>query len=243
MKTRTNQALWDLRRMLGLNQGEFAAMIGASKDAVASWDSGRNRLSMSYARRIAFATGVDEESLLKEKGPPTVTVPLAGRRPYTAEDFAHHRGTVRGRSDAAGARHHLEHCADTLRLILMAAAGSGREASRQRLPGVLHAFIEWSQGVRRDFKLGEAIDAQLEKRTAKSKMKLSYGEWRSLARGQEAWLKELGFRDDPRKRDEELLELEVAMRPGWSPGRRMRVPNAFVTEVLPPRRKRGTRKA
>jgi transcriptional regulator with XRE-family HTH domain len=239
MKTRTNQALWELRRMLGLNQGEFAAMIGASKDAVASWDSGRNRMSTSYARRIAFATGVDEESLLNEKGPPTVTVPLVGRRPYTADDFAHHRRTGRGRSDAASARHHLKHCVDTLTLIFLAAAGSGGEASRQRLPGLLHAFIEWSQGVRRDFKLSEAIDGQLEQRTAKSKLKLSYGEWRSLAGEEPAWIQEMGFRDDPRKGDAEPLELEVAIRPGWSPGRRMRVPNAFVTEVLPLRRMRG----
>ena len=66
-KTKVNQSLWELRRVLGLTQGEFAAMIGASKDTVASWDAGRNRLSRSFARRIAFATGVDEESLYRDR--------------------------------------------------------------------------------------------------------------------------------------------------------------------------------
>ena len=72
MKTKANQSLWELRRILGLTQEEFAAMIGASKDTVASWDAGRNRLSRSFGRRIAFATGVDEESLLDGKGVATV---------------------------------------------------------------------------------------------------------------------------------------------------------------------------
>ena len=58
-QTKANQSLWELRRVLGLTQGEFAAMIGASKDTVASRDAGRNRLSRSFARRIAFATGGD----------------------------------------------------------------------------------------------------------------------------------------------------------------------------------------
>ena len=60
MKTRANEAIRQLRRIIGRTQGEFAAMIGASKDAVASWETGRNRLSRQFARRIAFATGVEE---------------------------------------------------------------------------------------------------------------------------------------------------------------------------------------
>ena len=73
MKTKLNQTLWELRRILGLTQAEFATMIGASKDTVASWDAGRNRLSLAFARRIAFATGVDEGSLPEGKRPPTLT--------------------------------------------------------------------------------------------------------------------------------------------------------------------------
>ena len=38
MKTTPNETLRELRRMLGQTQGEFAAMIGASKDTVVSWE-------------------------------------------------------------------------------------------------------------------------------------------------------------------------------------------------------------
>src|SRR5262245_21452089 len=58
MSTRPNESIRMLRRMLRLTQGELAAMIGASKDTVASWETGRNKLSAGMARRLAFATGV-----------------------------------------------------------------------------------------------------------------------------------------------------------------------------------------
>jgi transcriptional regulator with XRE-family HTH domain len=239
MKTKANQTLWNLRHILGLTQAEFAAMIGASKDTVASWDAGRNPLSASFARRIAFATGVDEKSLLEGKGAPALTVPVLGARAYTAEDFARYRRTTKGRSDEAGARHHVENCRDTLELIFLAAAGSGGGARRHGLPGVLHSFIEWSEGVRRDFELGRQIDEQLEGRKAKAGVTLSYGEWRRLAREEPARVRAVGFKDDPRKADEEALRLEVEVRPGWAPGRRMRLPNASVAEVVAPEGKRG----
>jgi len=238
MKTKANRTLWELRRLLGLTQTEFAAMIGASKDTVASWDTGRNRLSAASARRIAFATGVDEESLLEGTGVPTLTMPVAGARGYTAEDFARYRGTTKGRSDEAGARHHLKNCEDTLELIFLAAAGFGAEVSRQRLPGVLHSFIEWSEGVRRDFELGRQIDEQLEGRKAKAGVSLSYSEWRRLAREEPSRARAIGFKDDPRKGDEEELRLEMEVRPGWAPGRRMRLPNASTMEAVAPKGKR-----
>jgi DNA-binding transcriptional regulator YiaG len=64
METRASKAMKALRKLIGRTQGEFAAMIGASKDAVANWETGRNRLSRPFARRIAFATGVEEGALL-----------------------------------------------------------------------------------------------------------------------------------------------------------------------------------
>lgn len=239
MKTRANRTLWELRRILGLTHGEFAGMIGASKDAVASWDAGRNRLSASFARRIAFATGVDEESLLEGQGPPTVTFPVVGARGYTAEDFRRYRGTTKGRSDEAGARQLLRNCEDTLRLIFLAATGTGGGKSRQRLPGVLHSFIEWSEGVRREFELGERIDEQLKERKSKAGVTLSYGEWRRVTREEPQWQRAAGFKDDASKGGEEALRLEMEVRPGWAPGRRMQMPHAAAVEVVVPEGKRG----
>ena len=73
----------ELRKIIGRTQGEFAAMIGASKDAVASWETGRNKLSRQFARRIAFATGVEEGALVRGSGPLRCYVPLAGRQAFT----------------------------------------------------------------------------------------------------------------------------------------------------------------
>ena len=67
-KTKPNRAIRELRNIIGRTQGEFAAMIGASKDAVASWETGRNRLSEPFAPRMAFATGVDAKALLRGRG-------------------------------------------------------------------------------------------------------------------------------------------------------------------------------
>ena len=58
-----NKAVRALRKIIGLTQAEFAVMIGASKDAVVSWEIGRNELSATFARRIALVTGVDGRTL------------------------------------------------------------------------------------------------------------------------------------------------------------------------------------
>lgn len=41
------------RKGLGLTQAQFATVIGMSKDAVASWETGRNRMTPSSALRIS----------------------------------------------------------------------------------------------------------------------------------------------------------------------------------------------
>ncbi len=69
MQTTTSKKIRALREILDQTQGEFAATIGASKDAVASWETGRNDLSAGLARRISLATGVDERSLLRANLP------------------------------------------------------------------------------------------------------------------------------------------------------------------------------
>ena len=50
-------AMFRLRMETGLNQGKFAAVIGMSKDAVASWETGRNEISESSALRMSAQLG------------------------------------------------------------------------------------------------------------------------------------------------------------------------------------------
>jgi hypothetical protein len=217
-----------------MNQTEFAAMIGISKDSVASWDIGRIKVSDRFARRIVFATGVDEDSVMGGEGVPTVTYPVTGRRGYTREDFQRYQGTARGRSDEAGARHHLKNCADTLRLILMAAASSGEGGLGRRLPAVLNSFIQWSEETQEEFNLGRGIRAQLEKREFKMGLTFTYGQWRALVGGKKEEARLSGFKDDPKKSDAEELRLEVKAIPGWSPGRSMQPPKPASIETVGP---------
>ena len=102
MKKYSNDAVRELRKIIGLTQAEFAEMIGVSKDAVVSWELGRNKISATVARRIGLATGVDGKTLHLGVG-----VPFSSDRDvhvYTAADFEKHQQTEWGRSDEASAR-------------------------------------------------------------------------------------------------------------------------------------------
>ena len=230
MKTRANEAIRELRKIIGRTQGAFAAMIGASKDAVASWEIGRNKLSAAFARRIAFATGAEEEGLLRgRRGHLSYYEPFAGHRPYTAGAFEHYRKSYWGRSDDEAAQQHLRHCADALGLLLLAAARPGGGKVRHRLPGVLDSFLQWCERTREDFKLDPQIQEQLEQRKEKLAVRHSYGEWRRMQSEDPGVCRMMGFKDDPRKSDQEELRLEVETVPLWRPGHPMRAPRGQGT--------------
>ena len=158
MKTTTNKTIRELRRILGQTQGEFAALIGASKDTVASWDTGRNPVSASMARRIALVTGVDERSLLKPGGELMVRLTCPRRR-YTMEEFGRYRKQFWGASGEESVRRQWRPCADTLELVFLAAVKG--EMTGGRLPGVVDSFIQWCRQAREEFQLGPAIEAEL----------------------------------------------------------------------------------
>jgi transcriptional regulator with XRE-family HTH domain len=235
MKKQPNVAIRALRKIIGQTQAEFAAMIGVSKDAVVSWETGRNQVSDTYMRRIALATGVDGRML--KAG---VSVPFsqaADGHPYAAEDFERHRQSEWGRTDEEGARRWLEHGADTLELLLLAAAKPSGDKQRHQLPGVMDAFMQWCEAVREDFQLGPAIDAQLAARRRPVGMTQAYRDWRAMSRGNPEGLKANGFADDPTKGDREELRLEVEMVPEWAPGRSMKWPNPSRMKLAMPAQK------
>jgi transcriptional regulator with XRE-family HTH domain len=217
MKTKLHTALRQLRTLTGQTQAEFAEMIGASKDTVVSWDVGRNKLSRAFARRIAIATGVDEESLLRG-GPLMASGHPAESAPFTAETFARHRSTTWGRSDEAAARHHLAHCADALGLLFRAAARPAEGRDRKQLPALLAAFQQWCEEAATDFGLREGIEAQLMERTFKIGREDTYGSLRRLAKEAPAQAEALGFQDDPSKPDDEKIFIGAEARPDWTPG-------------------------
>jgi transcriptional regulator with XRE-family HTH domain len=233
MKKQPNEAIRALRKIIGLTQAEFAVMIGVSKDAVVSWEIGRNHVSETFVRRIALATGVDGRLLRLGISVPMSTA--ADVHVYTAEDFERHRQSEWGRTDEESARRWLEHCVDTLELVLLAAAKPGGEKNRQRLPGVMDSFMQWGESVREDFQLGPQIDEQLEQRRQVVGMTQEYRDWRAMNRGNAEGLKAAGFVDDPAKGDREQLRLPLEMVPGWAPGRSMKWPKPSIMKLAKPR--------
>ena len=223
MKNTRNEAMRALRKMIDQTQTEFAQTIGSSKDAVVSWELGRNRLSARWARRIALVTGVDESSLTKGSGA-LMTRYTTPKRPFTMAEYHQHQKTFWGHTPEENVRRQMRPCMDTLELLFLAAARSAAGEGCSRLPGLLDSFVQWCHEARADFELGEAIDAELAKRRASLRYNKSFREWRELAKTDPTMAREFRFKDNPKKGDEEMLELEMVTVPAWQPGQRMGMP-------------------
>jgi DNA-binding XRE family transcriptional regulator len=232
MKTRPNQSIRELRQTLGQTQGAFAAMLGASKDTVVSWELGRNKLSPQFARRIMFATGAEPETLLRGRGGVTTCGHPATRQPFTAEAFAQHRKSNWGRSDEAAVRHHLKHCVDALRILFLAVARPTGDSNRLQLPAVLESFSQWCEQTRVDFQLEKSIEAQLEERKFRLGRTHTYGFWRKLNKDNPLAAEAAGFKDDRSKRDEDEVFVGCEAVPEWTPGASMRGPTPGRTRIL-----------
>jgi len=219
MKKRSNN-IGALREILGQTQAEFAAMIGISRDAVASWECGRNPLSAGYARRIAHATGVDPQALL---GAGPLRVHLAEpQRPYTREEFQRHRKHYWGNSDQTSALRQLGPCADALELIFRAAALAGAAEGTVPLAAVRDSFVQWCRQTEENFRLIKYIDGELEERKGEFTVTRSWGQWRELAKTNPAEARRYGFKDDPKKEEGAGLTLSMEIIPVWAPGWDMR---------------------
>ena len=231
MGTTQQEAIRELRKIIGQTQEEFAEMIGASKDTVVSWETGRNQVSASFALRIGLATGADPDSLVRgEPVPQYIDHELARRRPFAREDFERQRREGWGRSDEEAVKRHLKHSADTLELLFMASIERGSKG-RQQLAAVLGSFISWCDQTREDFGLKEEIEAQLKERVFKAEVTRSYRLWRLMLKSLPAEAK-AKFRDDGSKANWEEVQLELELKPGWAPGRSMRGPKAAIMELV-----------
>jgi DNA-binding XRE family transcriptional regulator len=239
MKTKPNKSVKALRQIIGRTQAEFAALIGASKDTVVSWENGRNKLSKEFAVRIRQATGADDAELLRGKGHPrtygasaVVLYPsLDGGdpkverwpwkpEPYTSEFFNHHRER---RCSPEAVRHYLEDFSDALGLLLQAAAKSGGGRIRDRLPAVAQSFVEWCERTGKDFQLVTQIDELL----AQRRVSFEIGTYGELRKDQS--LKPF-LKTEKWESDDDIVQAEFA--PKWSPGIRMRDPFPYLGSRL-----------
>ena len=215
-KKKKNLSVLALRKAAKLTQGELAALIGASKIAVTSWERGVKRLSPQFAHRIHLATGASTASLLRGDGKNLGPFP---NRPYTEETFRDWRKRFGGNAPALAARFG-EIGADSLKLILQAAATQGAGKAKDRLPAVWVSLIQWMERTVSSFKLLPEIDAELSARSYAEPITMSYGAWRKTG----SLGKMMGFKDDRTRGDSEVVTVETRQQPDWLPGADMRPP-------------------
>ena len=215
---KTNEALKALRKIIGRSQVEFAALIGASKDTVVSWEIGRNKLSSRFAKRIYMATVANPTILCRGKG----ALLNSQGGPYTKGDFDGWTSGGVGESSEREAQRYFDACSDALWLLFSAAAMPGAGKIKNRLPAVRLSFVEWLEGARQEFKLAKEVDALLEKRAHKESLTMDYAEWRKHAKSKTALFELYGFKDDKRQPEGKQLRLESSVWPRWIAGSDMR---------------------
>jgi len=221
MRAKRKNLIRELRQIIGQTQTEFATMIGASKDAVASWETDRNQPSPEFAKRIEFATGAPAAWLVRKRGK-LLGRGFAGRlMPYSWELFREHKRARVGRSDEVSARAHANNCYEALELLFMASARPVR-GERNRLPAVVQSFIQWCEATRKDFKLEREIDEELGRRVGMLELTHTWREWRRKQRENPDTCRVMGFRDDPKRAEGESLTLKMQTVPVWMPGYSMR---------------------
>jgi transcriptional regulator with XRE-family HTH domain len=134
MRPKPYHPIRELRTILDQTQAALAVTLGISKDAVVSWENGRNPLSPAMGRRIALVTGVDETTLYKTKGP-LLTQGSSPKRPFTLEEYRQYRKSFWEGTPEENVRRRIGPCADTLALLLLAGAKAGAGEAENRLGG------------------------------------------------------------------------------------------------------------
>jgi hypothetical protein len=74
----------------------------------------------------------------------------------------------------------------------------------------------------RGFELGKAVDALLGERKRRVELNHSYKQWRLMAKEQPKLARQFGFKDDPKKADNDVIKLGMETVPVWLPGQEMR---------------------
>jgi transcriptional regulator with XRE-family HTH domain len=152
-----NLSVKALRKIIGRTQADFGALIGASKEAVISWENGRNPLSGRFLWLIYQTTGADIMEMANGNG---IVLNLE-HKPYTKDDFESWKRTY---SDGY-ARAYRERYESTggplqepfLNELLLAAARPGPSRIRDQFLGVLGSFIQWRIRTIKDFRLEKRI--------------------------------------------------------------------------------------
>ncbi len=224
MKHFNGKSIKELRKILGLTQESFAALIGSTKDTIASWETTRNEVSPGMAWRISMQTGVEQKSLLEWNGKLKTR---DGRQAFTKEDYEKHQKRFWGGGTEQGMEKQLVDCKDALDLLVRASIrGKDGVQARARLAGVVNSFIQWCQQTREDYELEKPIDELLSERKTVLELNKTYRQWREMAKQDPDAARAMGFKNDPTMDERESLRLTMEGIPVWKPGYRMGRPKA-----------------
>ncbi|HEY3862503.1 MAG TPA: helix-turn-helix transcriptional regulator [Verrucomicrobiae bacterium] len=181
-----------VREGLGLSQPEFARRLGVSASIIKKVEAGKRTISHDLSALIFAETGVMLISAPSEE-------PLQ----YTAEDHTAWKKEVLfdPKSIKAGERIIMK----LVELMLAASARPGVEKSYV----VFHALIQAIERVKNDFRMEKHIEAELRDRQS---TETKYYAVRDL-RQNPFLAKQVGFKDDPKLKDDEQLLLTKTV--GW----------------------------
>jgi transcriptional regulator with XRE-family HTH domain len=216
VKGQVNKWLVSLLEITGKTQTQFAEMVGVSRNTVANIVSGRSPLDRKLASRIYQATGAAYGAYLAGWD----DVVSAYGQPYTKETFKNWRGSQNQETDAQSGRKFFEFACDTLRILVLA-ANEGKW--KTRLPALQQSFREWCQESYEQFDLRYPVEKTLKQRKYVDELTMGYGDWRHPHREHERTF--YGFKDNPKKRDDDYLTLRAEKCPKWMPCGNMRPKN------------------
>ena len=197
-KKKQENNLTRLRDGLGLSQPEFARKFGVSASIVKKLEAGTRIISQDLSSRIFAETGVmllpgKEEEQLK----------------YTKDDHATWKKEVLfDQKSVKGAERVVM---KLIEVMMAASARPGVEKSYVVFNGLIQAI----ERVKNEFQMEKHIDAELRDRQAIETKLYTVGELRK----NDLLAKQVGFKDDPKSKDEEQITMTKAV--GWLPAKEL----------------------
>lgn len=186
-KPRKEGALTIVRKGLGLSQADFARQLGISASMIKKLEEGKRTLSPDLQARIYAETGV----MLVNEGAQDDSFA------YSKNDHAEWMAETQ--LDQKTASHITRMLARLIELMLISASRPGVQKSFQ----VFNALLQALENTKKEFHLEKNIEAELRERHATETKLYQVRELRAndLLAGM------VGFRDDPKLKDDEMLPL------------------------------------
>jgi transcriptional regulator with XRE-family HTH domain len=183
-----------IREGLGLSQPDFARRLGVSASIIKKLEMGKRAISHDLTARIFSETGVMLITSSEE-------IPIE----YTKEDHsAWKKEILFDQKSIVGAERIIM---KLVKLMLAASARPGVEKSFVVFQGLIQAI----ERIKNEFQMEKHIDAELRDRQATEIKLYTVLELRQ----NDLLAKQVGFKDDPKLKDEEQIPLAKTI--GWLP--------------------------